>query len=260
MNKDDRLYGKFTLDFADNPKILPLSDAAFRCLVEATLYSRRMKSDGFLATRLATAKWGVDVLAELCENDPEKPSLVKVDKGYSIRDYAEHQDTKAEIEARQLRNKLNGSLGGQARAKRLANQPAKRQVKPTHSTTQAETETEKQVKIPVRAALERDFDSFWEVYPRKEGKQAAKRKYMTLRRTLEAAPLLEGARAYALMSLGKEKQHVKMAQGWLNDGRWDDEVQTSIPLPPRSDVYVHTHKWMPDGTCLHCEERQGNPF
>lgn len=140
MAKDDRLYGKFTLDFADNPKILPLSDAAFRCLVEATLYSRRMKSDGLLATRLAVAKWGVDVLAELCENDPEKPSLVKADKGYLIRDYADHQDTREEIEARQARNKLNGSLGGQARAKRLANQPAKR----NRSDTQAETETEKQ--------------------------------------------------------------------------------------------------------------------
>jgi hypothetical protein len=138
MTKDDRLYGKFTLDFADNPKILPLSDAAFRCLVEATLYSRRMMSDGFLASRLAVAKWGADVLAELCENDAERPSLEKVDKGYLIRDYAEHQDTKVEIEARRLRNQLNGSLGGQARAKRLANQPAKR----NRSDSQAETETE----------------------------------------------------------------------------------------------------------------------
>ena len=36
--KDIRLYAKFTLDFSDHPKIMPLSDAAFRCLIEATLW------------------------------------------------------------------------------------------------------------------------------------------------------------------------------------------------------------------------------
>jgi hypothetical protein len=134
MAKDDRLYGKFTLDFADNPKILPLSDSAFRCLVEATLYSRRMMTDGFLATRLAVAKWGLEPLQELATNDPLKPSFCEVDGGWMIRDFSDHQDTRAEIEARRARNAVNGSKGGQARAKRLASDSL--------SEIQAETETE----------------------------------------------------------------------------------------------------------------------
>lgn len=142
-------------------------------------------------------------------------------------------------------------------------QPSLSELPKTQATTLVKGKERKEKNSSVQASLERDFDSFWEVYPRKEGKQAAKKKYLMVRRQVEALPILEGARAYALLSLGKEKQHVKMAQGWLTDGRWADELQTSIPLPPkRTDTNEHTHRWMPDGTCLHCEERRDevDPF
>ena len=133
----------------------------------------------------------------------------------------------------------------------------------TRRTTLVKGKERKGKEPSVQASLERDFDSFWTVYPRKEGKQAAKAKYLTIRRKVAAEPILEGARAYALMSLGKEKQHVKMAQGWLNDGRWADELQTSIPVPPRGGApTTHEHRWLPNGTCLFCDERmdEENPF
>ncbi|MFT4125096.1 MAG: hypothetical protein QM662_02545 [Gordonia sp. (in: high G+C Gram-positive bacteria)] len=122
MAKDRRLYGRFDIDFPDNPKIMPLSDAAFRCLVEATLWSRKQLTDGFLASRYAAARWGVEVLMELATNDPSRPSLVEVEGGWLIHDFVAHQDTRAEVEARSRRNKLNGQKGGQAKAKRLASE------------------------------------------------------------------------------------------------------------------------------------------
>ncbi|URM86521.1 hypothetical protein PBI_HILLTOPFARM_80 [Mycobacterium phage Hilltopfarm] len=142
MAKDSRLYGKFTLDFPRHPKIAILSDAAFRCLVEATLYSRDQLSDGLLARRYAIATWGLDVLTELCNNDDENPSLIEVEKGWLIHDYAEHQDTKADVEARRERNKAAGQKGGLAKAKRTAKRPAKRPASKTLSENVAETETE----------------------------------------------------------------------------------------------------------------------
>lgn len=132
--KDRRLYGKFTLSFPNHPKIAILSDAAFRCLVEATLYSRDQLSDGLLARRYAVARWGLDVLQELCQNDDEKPSLIETEKGWLIHDYAEHQDTKADVEARSARNKLAGQKGGLAKSKR----PAKRGASKTPSKPQSE--------------------------------------------------------------------------------------------------------------------------
>lgn len=138
MAKDGRLYAKFTLDFPDSHKVLPLSDKAFRALVEMTIWSRKQMTDGVLASRLAVAKWSLEVCQELCTNDPVNPSLIEVENGYLIHDFAEHQDTRAEIEARSERNKAAGRKGGQARAKRSA----KRVASESLSETQAETETE----------------------------------------------------------------------------------------------------------------------
>lgn len=123
--KDPRLYAKFTLSFPSHPKILILSDMAFRCIVEATLWSREQEKDGFLARRLALAKWPLEALQELCTNDDENPSLIEREEGWYIHDYAEHQETKADIEARRERNRTNGQKGGLAKAKRTAKQVAK---------------------------------------------------------------------------------------------------------------------------------------
>jgi hypothetical protein len=127
VNKDRRLYARFTLGFPDHPKILILSDKAFRCLVEAILWSREQEKDGFLARRLALAKWSLEALQELCTNDDENPSLVEREEGWYIHDYAEQQETKADVEARRERNRINGQKGGLAKAKRAG----KRLAKPT---------------------------------------------------------------------------------------------------------------------------------
>lgn len=140
MGKDQRLYGKFTLNFPSHPKILILSDTAFRCLVEATLWSREQQTDGFLARRLAVAKWSLDALLELCSNDTDNPSLVEREEGWYIHDYCAHQDTKADIEERRERNRIAGQKGGLAKGKRSAKRPAK----PTASEKVSENLAEKE--------------------------------------------------------------------------------------------------------------------
>jgi hypothetical protein len=139
--KDQRLYGKFTLNFPRHPKIAILSDAAFRCLVEATLYSRDELTDGLLASRYAIARWGLEVLTELTLNDDDKPSLIEVEKGWLIHDYAEHQDTKAEVEARSARNKANGQKGGIAKGKQVAKPVASESLSENLAVVETETET-----------------------------------------------------------------------------------------------------------------------
>jgi hypothetical protein len=117
MTKDERLYARFDIAMDEHPKIMLLSDAAFRALHEATYYSRRQLTDGFLDERVALKKWRPEVIEELSSNHPERPSWVRVDGGWEIRDYAEHQTTTADIQAK----KEAGRLGGLAKAsKRLA--------------------------------------------------------------------------------------------------------------------------------------------
>lgn len=143
--KDRRLYARFTLDFMDHPKIAILSDGAFRTLVDATIWSRRLMTDGFLARRLALARWSLENLRELCNNDDEKPSLIEREEGWYIHDFADEQDTKAEIVARQERAKAAGQKGGLARAKRPAKRPAKRNPTEMLSENVAETETKTEI-------------------------------------------------------------------------------------------------------------------
>lgn len=140
VSKDSRLFAKFTLDFADSRKVLPLSNGAFRCLVEAILWSRKEESDGWLARRLAVAKWSLDDLHELSTNDALNPSLIESEEGWEIHDFCELQDTKAEIDARRERNRVAGQKGGLARGK----QGAKRGAKPSASAAPSETQADKE--------------------------------------------------------------------------------------------------------------------
>lgn len=145
MTKDDRLYGRFTLDFADSPKIAPLSDAAFRALVEMTLHSRRMLDDGFLDERIAHRKWKKRAIEELCTNDAVKPSLFRVDGGFQIHDFGEHQQTRADIEKKREAGRKGGQARAQAHAKADAQAPSK-------LTTETETETSPSTKESGRAS------------------------------------------------------------------------------------------------------------
>lgn len=117
MTDDMRLYAKLTLDFADHPKIAPLSDRAFREYIEALLWSTRIMTDGFIPERMVRKLFTEDSLEELLTNDPYSPSLVAAEGGYKIHDFELHQNTKAKIE----KKREAGRLGGLARAKNRAN-------------------------------------------------------------------------------------------------------------------------------------------
>jgi hypothetical protein len=145
MDKDRRLYARFALDFPDSPKIAPLSDAAFRALVEMTCHSRRMLDDGFIDERIASRKWRKKVIEELCSNDTVRPSLFRVDGGFQLHDFSEHQQTRADIE----KKREAGRAGGQARAQAHAKAPAEA---PSKLTTETETESSSSTKKSVSAS------------------------------------------------------------------------------------------------------------
>lgn len=162
--KDRRLYAKFDIGMDEHAKIMFLSDAAFRALFESTLYSRRQLTDGFLDGRIVDRKWGAEVVAELTSNDPEKPSWKVVDGGYMIHDYAEHQTTTADIDAK----REAGRKGGLAKAKHPVSEteaPAKHLLSTVLSESLAKTETEtetlKSVPRPSRKKPARTLPDGW---------------------------------------------------------------------------------------------------
>nr|DAU47238.1 MAG TPA: replisome organizer protein [Caudoviricetes sp.] len=123
-SSDRRIWARMTVDFADSPKVVVLSDAAFRALVEMILWCRRGETDGVIPRAYADRRWGydsyttrttnpdtsrsTDPITELRTNHPDRPSLEVNEAGdYVLRDFLEHQDSKEQSDARRARNSAN---------------------------------------------------------------------------------------------------------------------------------------------------------
>jgi len=141
MAKDDkRLFAPFPIEMDEHPKIIGLSDAAFRAIFEATFYSRRMLSDGFLDERVVLRRWGQAVADELSSNDPNRPSWIRVEGGWRIHDFEKHHPLRAEIEAKQVAlSEKRSQAGRKGAAKRW--QTDGKGVASDSSETETETET-----------------------------------------------------------------------------------------------------------------------
>jgi hypothetical protein len=189
----------------NNPKILPLSDGAFRLYIEGLCYANQYLTDGYLANA---------VLIRLDQGSNRDELVwaklwIESEEGIYINDYTEHQSSKADVEAKkeQVRERVT-----------------RYRTKSNADVTLSETEYRNRIQNTDTEA----FDRFWSVYPRKAGKQDAQRSF---ERALKAATLdeiLAGAQKYA-DDPNRVAQFTAHPSTWLNQGRWSDE-----PLPPRT--------------------------
>jgi hypothetical protein len=151
MTKDDRLFAPFPIEMDEHPKIIGLSDAAFRAIFEATFYSRRMLSDGFLDERVVLRRWGQQVADELSSNDPERPSWIRVDHGWRIHDFEKHHPLKAEIDAKRADVAEKRSVAGR-KGNAVRWQTDRKSIANDRSETETETETLSSTKRDRRAS------------------------------------------------------------------------------------------------------------
>jgi hypothetical protein len=90
---------------------------------------------------------------------------------------------------------------------------------------------------------------FWEAVPRKQGREDAREAWINHvlgKGTYKGKPIaktepdvmLNGMRAYAARIQREriERQHIKMAQGWINGKRWEDEKAQPNEDPERQGV------------------------
>lgn len=126
-DKDTRLFLQLALDFADNPKIRPLSDKAFRTLIELFLYSAENKSDGRIEPGLFRTFGTPKARKELLTNHPTRPSVTERDGAFWLHHFTRHNRTAEQIaELSRARSKA-GAKGGKAKAS--ASQGAKQEPK-----------------------------------------------------------------------------------------------------------------------------------
>jgi hypothetical protein len=140
MPRDKRLYMTFPNDIHRHPKVARLSIEARWAFIEMNGEARLADNDGLFSADDALYFWSPDLLAELCASHPTRPLVVfDADAAtYLIRDYAEHQQTRAEREELSEKRANAGRLGGkrQASAKQVLSNPEQ---------SQAEIEREKEL-------------------------------------------------------------------------------------------------------------------
>jgi hypothetical protein len=187
----------------NNPKILPLSDKAFRLYIEGLCYANQYLTDGFLAQAVVNRLDGGNASQELLLAG----LWLKVETGMQIHDYCEHQTSRKVVEEKreQVRN-------------RVTRYREKSNAIVTTPETETETETDKR----------KDFDQFWKIYPLKVGKGAALKAFLKAIRTTDANIIIKGAQRYKL-DPNRSQAYTAHAATWLNAHRWLDE-----PLPTRN--------------------------
>jgi hypothetical protein len=119
MATDRRTYVKIADSMPDHPKVVRLSDSAFRLWVEAICYCSRHLTDGVISPAALRKVGPPKAARELAE-----AGLLEVHgPDWLVHDYLQHQRSAAEVAAAVEQRREAGQRGGLAKQKRLASPP-----------------------------------------------------------------------------------------------------------------------------------------
>lgn len=148
MPRDTRLYMTFPNDIHRHPKITRLTPDVRWAFIEMNGEARIADNDGVFAADDAEFTWGKPTMDALVGSHPTRPLVLRVGDTYVIRDYAEHQETRAAREERRARNAANGAKGGRPKKNPGVTESVSgglrvgTQSQPTETHAKAESESE----------------------------------------------------------------------------------------------------------------------
>jgi hypothetical protein len=142
MALDPREFIRLHAGMPEHPKVDPLSDAAFRCLIEAWCLCRRTRNDGRIPVGTWQKKWKAKARKELID-----AGLVVLDKDAAVmRDWLEHQPSVEDLDLKRQARIEAGRKGGvkSGESRRGGSKPA---TKPeANASALASPELEQQLK------------------------------------------------------------------------------------------------------------------
>jgi len=192
--------------FPQNPKIIGLSDHSFRLYISGLCYSGRYLTDGFIPAAIIKQVGDPRELIEkgLWQITPD---------GIQIANYTEYQTPKSEVERKREQTRERGERFRESR-KRVSN-AEKTLSEYRIQNTEINTSSNK-------------FDEFWDLYPRKVGKQDAKKAFERALRNASFEEIFEGLKRF-VADPNRVLTFTPHPATWLNQGRWGDD-----PIPPRN--------------------------
>lgn len=95
---------------------------------------------------------------------------------------------------------------------------------------------------PPKGGRTADFEKFWAVYPKKVGKQAAKKAFGKVKVPVETL-LTAVERQKCSDQWSKDNgQFIPNPATWLNQGRWEDELDMPAPTMGNDDYYAEDQR------------------
>jgi len=104
-----------------------------------------------------------------------------------------------------------------------------------------ETDTDKTpaAKPPVVAV---DFEKFWSAYPKKVGKQTARKAFSRVKVPVETLLTAVERQKCSAQWSRDDGQYIPNPATWLNQGRWEDELNTAPTASRNAPVFVRDGK------------------
>jgi hypothetical protein len=207
--------------FWSHPKTMYLSADATSLWVRAGSYCGQHLTDGYVDARTIPVLRGSDeAAAELVEAG----LWLQAEGGYQFHDWDIYQDSRDSVKSR--REAWNERQRRHRAGKKESESPSlldNSSPIPFHSPATRESRRDTGTDDPA-------FAAFWALYPRKEGKGAARKAFQKACRNVPAERILEGAGKYA-EDPNRDPAYTAHPSTWLNQERWDD-----APLPRRAPL------------------------
>src|ERR1035441_2792979 len=251
---DGRTYIRLHDGMPDHPKVVGLSDAAFRLYVESLCWCSRHLTDGAVTVPAMKPVGGgsPEAAKELAGADLFEPDGVT--GNWLVHDYIEHQRTSDEVAEFRESKRLAGVTGNHERwhvARQITDPSCElcaigdvshvrsvtdgvresHQRSQTHRKTSPTTETDTDKEERKRLAhtgtdQDPDFTAFWAAYPRKIGKGQARKAWRSVIIGSHVDPkvIITAAEQFRdeCRRRGTDQQYIPHPTTWLNGERYND--------------------------------------
>ena len=168
--------------------------------------------------RLFTALLQYGKTGELAELSGNEKFLFPMFKGRIDRFYKSYQET-CERNKNNIKKRYTKSTtvyGGSERTRSL----------PSEEEEEAETESKSEAESNPNTSRASAFDVFWEAYPKKTGKEAARKSFARAKADIGTMLSALEVQKQSEQWTKNNGQFIPNPTTWLNQGRWEDEVQT----------------------------------
>ena len=199
-----------------------------------------------------------EALDELQQPDPDSRSsdqegrrIEAVDGGWRVINHGKYRDKMSRDERREYQRLYQRNY----RKQNVNSDPDKLTKFDIQKQKQKQNRTDTPVRteVPSPAATNTPdaFTAFWSVYPKKIGKAAALKVWKRIRPPESLVVDILAAVATAKQSRQWREGYIPNPSRWLNEGRWDDEVEVARPV----GVGVAVSDWVcphiTDGETMH---------